>query len=111
MNSLATEVQASAPSLLLGQSLCDSDPLAITATLILYAVAVGFALARLFGGPSAQDRVLAMDFIYVIGMLVMLVLAIRYDSEMYFEGALLMVLFGFVGSVAMAKFLLRGEVI
>ena len=36
---------------------------------------------------SAQDRVLAMDFIYVIGMLVMLVLAIRYDSEMYFEGA------------------------
>ena len=30
--------------------------LAITATLILYAVAVGFALARLFGGPSAQDR-------------------------------------------------------
>lgn len=85
--------------------------LAITATLLSYTVAMGIALARLFGGPSAQDRVLAMDFIYVIGMLVMLVLAIRYDSEMYFEGALLMVLFGFVGSVAMAKFLLRGEVI
>ena len=59
----------------------------------------------------AQDRVLAMDFVYVVGMLVLLVLAIRYDSEMYFEGALVMVLFGFVGSVAMAKFLLRGEVI
>ena len=40
-----------------------------------------------------------------------LLLAIRYDSEMYFEGALVMVLFGFVGSVAMAKFLLRGEVV
>ena len=85
--------------------------MAITATLLLYTVAMGIALARLFRGPSAQDRVLAMDFIYVIGMLVMLVLAIRYDSEMYFEGALLMVLFGFVGSVAMAKFLLRGEAI
>ncbi len=85
--------------------------MAITATLLLYTVAMGIALARLFRGPSAQDRVLAMDFIYVIGMLVMLVLAIRYDREMYFEGALLMVLFGFVGSVAMAKFLLRGEVI
>ena len=85
--------------------------LAITATLILYTVAMGIALARLFGGPSAQDRVLAMDFIYVAGMLVMLVLAIRYDSEIYFEGALLMVLFGFVSSAAMAKFLLRGEVI
>jgi len=85
--------------------------LAITTTLVLYALAMVIALARLFRGPSAQDRVLAMDFIYVVGMLVMLALAIRYDSEMYFEGALLMVLFGFVSSVALAKFLLRGEVI
>ncbi len=85
--------------------------LAVTATLALYAAAVGMAMVRLFRGPSAQDRVLALDFVYVVGMLVMLVLAIRYDSEMYFEGALLMVLFGFVGSVAMAKFLLRGEVV
>jgi multicomponent K+:H+ antiporter subunit F len=86
-------------------------PLAITVTLGLYAAAMGIGLARLFRGPSAQDRVLAMDFVYVVGMLVMLVLAIRYNSEMYFEGALLMALLGFVGSVAMAKFLLRGEVI
>ena len=85
--------------------------LAVTATLGLYAAAMAISLVRLFRGPSAQDRVLALDFVYVVGMLVMLVLAIRYDSEMYFEGALLMVLFGFVGSVAMAKFLLRGEVV
>lgn len=84
---------------------------AISVTLLLYAVAMAIGLARLFRGPSAQDRVLALDFIYVVGMLLMLVLAIRYDSEMYFEGALIMVLFGFVGSVALAKFLLRGEVI
>lgn len=85
--------------------------LAITVTLGLYAVAMAVGAMRLFRGPSAQDRVLAMDFVYVIGTLVMLVLAIRYDSEMYLEGALLMALLGFVGSVAMAKFLLRGEVI
>ncbi len=85
--------------------------LAITLTLLLYTAAMGIALWRLLRGPTAQDRVLAVDFIYVLGMLVMLALAIRYDSEMYFEGALLMVLFGFVSSVAMAKFLLRGEVI
>lgn len=84
---------------------------AITITLALYAAAMGIAMLRLFRGPTAQDRVLAMDFVYIVGMLVMLVLAIRYDSEMYFEGAMLMVLFGFVGSIAMAKFLLRGEVI
>ena len=85
--------------------------IAITTTLFLYAVAMAVGVMRLFRGPHAQDRVLAMDFVYVVGMLVLLVLAIRYDSEMYFEGALVMVLFGFVGSVAMAKFLLRGEVI
>jgi multicomponent K+:H+ antiporter subunit F len=85
--------------------------IAITTTLVLYAVAMAIGVMRLFVGPSAQDRVLAMDFVYVVGMLVLLVLAIRYDSEMYFEGALVMVLFGFVGSVAMAKFLLRGEVV
>lgn len=85
--------------------------MAITATLVLYALAIGIGVLRLFRGPSAQDRVLAMDFVYVVSMLVMLVLAIRYNSEMYFEGALVMVLFGFVSSVAMAKFLLRGEVI
>ena len=85
--------------------------LAIALTLVMYAAAMALGTLRQLRGPSAQDRVLAMDFVYVVGMLGMLVLAIRYDSEMYFEGALLMVLFGFVGSVALAKFLLRGEVI
>ncbi|HEX6019807.1 MAG TPA: K+/H+ antiporter subunit F [Burkholderiaceae bacterium] len=84
---------------------------AIAATLLMYALAMALALVRLLRGPSAQDRVLALDFTYVLGMLLMLVLAIRYDSPMYFEGALLMALFGFVGSMALAKFLLRGEVI
>ena len=83
----------------------------ITLTLVLYVLAMALGMVRLLRGPSAQDRVLALDFIYVVGMLIMLVLAIRYDSSMYFEAALLMVLFGFVGSVAMAKFLLRGEVV
>ena len=85
--------------------------LAVTVTLLLYAAAIGIALVRLLRGPRAQDRVIALDFIFAVAMLVMLALAIRYDSSMYFEAALLMALFGFVGSSAMAKFLLRGEVI
>ena len=85
--------------------------LAISLTLLLYALAMAVGVLRVLRGPRAQDRVLALDFLYIVGMLMMLVLAIRCDSEMYFEGALLMALFGFVGSSAMAKFLLRGEVI
>jgi len=84
---------------------------AIVFTLACYVLGMTVALVRLYRGPSAQDRVLAMDLIYTIGMLVMMVLAIRYRSAMYFEAALLISLFGFVSSAAMAKFLLRGEVI
>lgn len=83
----------------------------ITVTLLCMALAMALSLVRLFRGPTAQDRVLALDYIYVNGMLVMLVLGIRYASSMYFEAALLIALFGFVSSSAMAKFLLRGEVI
>lgn len=44
-------------------------------------------------------------------MLTILVLGIGLGSAIYFDIALLVALFGFVGSTAMAKFLLRGEVI
>ena len=76
-----------------------------------YAVASLLVLFRLVVGPRAQDRVLALDLLYFHGMLVMLVLGIRYASDTYFEGALLIALVSFVSSAAMAKFLLRGEVI
>lgn len=83
----------------------------LTLTLLCYTLAICLSLLRVLRGPRAQDRVLALDFIYVVGTLIMLVLAIRYDSSMYFDAAFLMVLFGFVSSLALAKFLLRGEVI
>jgi multicomponent K+:H+ antiporter subunit F len=84
---------------------------AIIFAMTCYALAMGLTLLRLLRGPSAQDRVLAMDLICTIAMLMLLVLAIRYRSAMYFEAALLIAIFGFVSSAAMAKFLLRGEVI
>lgn len=84
---------------------------AILLTLSIFTVAMVLTLIRLFIGPSAQDRVLALDYLYILAMLMMLVLGIRYASDTYFEAALLIALFGFVGSFALAKFLLRGEVI
>jgi multicomponent K+:H+ antiporter subunit F len=74
-------------------------------------LAMVLALARLLRGPAAQDRVLAFDCLYLEAMLAMLTLGLAYRSSTYFEAALLISLFGFVGSTAMAKFLLRGEVI
>ena len=74
-------------------------------------LAMGLALVRLLRGPTAQDRVMALDNLFVNAMLVMLTLGLSYRSSTYFEAALLVSVFGFVGSTAMAKFLLRGEVI
>jgi len=76
-----------------------------------YAVASILVLVRLIRGPRAQDRVFALDLLYFHAMLVMLVLGIRHRSDVYFEAALLIALFSFVSSSAMAKFILRGEVV
>jgi multicomponent K+:H+ antiporter subunit F len=84
---------------------------ALRIALLLLAVAMLCAVSRLLVGPTAQDRVMALDCLYINGMLMMLVLGIVYASNSYFEAAMLIALFGFVGSTAIAKFLLRGEVI
>lgn len=85
--------------------------IAITLTLLAYGIALLLLMWRVLRGPTAQDRVLALDLMYAIGMLMALVIGIRYASDVFFEAALLIALLGFVSSSAMAKFLLRGEVI
>lgn len=84
---------------------------ALPLALIMLALAMGCALLRMLKGPSAQDRVLALGCMALNGMLLMLVLGLRYSSKNYFEAALLLALLSFVSTMAMAKFLLRGEVI
>jgi multicomponent K+:H+ antiporter subunit F len=66
---------------------------------------------RLLIGPAAHDRVLALDTLWMCGMLLALVLGIRFGTQIYFEVAMLIVLVGFVSTIAIAKFLMRGEII
>ena len=84
---------------------------ALKLALMLLAVAMLCAMYRLLAGPTAQDRITALDCLYINGMLMMLVLGINYASSVYFEAAMMVALFGFVGSTSLAKFLLRGDVI
>jgi multicomponent K+:H+ antiporter subunit F len=86
-------------------------PWAVIFALGCYAIASILVLVRLLRGPRAQDRIFALDLLYFHAMLVILVLDIRHRTDVYFEAALLIALFGFVSSAAMAKFILRGEVI
>lgn len=66
---------------------------------------------RLFRGPRAQDRVLALDSIYLGAMLLLVTFGIRSGSLLYFEIALVLGALSFVSTLALAKFLMRGEVI
>ena len=83
----------------------------LTAAHILLVLAMGCATYRILCGPRAQDRVLALDALYVNAMLLLLTFGMRSGSTLYFEAALMIALLGFVGTVALAKFLMRGEVI
>jgi multicomponent K+:H+ antiporter subunit F len=84
---------------------------ALVAAQVMLAAAMLCALLRLLIGPRAQDRVLALDTMYVNAMLLILVFGMREASTFYFEAALVIGMLGFVSTAALAKFLLRGEVI
>jgi len=83
----------------------------ITGAQVLLGLALACSTLRILWGPRAQDRVLGFDSLYLNAMLLVLTFGIRSGSTLYFEAALMMALLGFVTPVALAKFLLRGEVI
>ncbi len=78
---------------------------------IALALAACLAASRILRGPRAQDRVLALDTMYVTVMLLFLVTGMRLRSVFFFEAAMVIAVMGFVATVALAKFLFRGEVI
>jgi multicomponent K+:H+ antiporter subunit F len=69
------------------------------------------AVVRMLRGPRAQDRVLGLDTLYVNATMLLLTFGMRTGSTLYFEAALVIALLGFVATAALAKFLMRGEVI
>lgn len=84
---------------------------AILASQFLLLLAMGMASVRMVRGPRAQDRVLALDALYIDGMLLLLTIGIRTGSILYVEAGLIIALLGFAATAAFARFLLRGEVI
>lgn len=77
----------------------------------MISVAMVLCLLRLFRGPDLPDRVLALDTLYVNTIALIILLGLRLGSNLYFEAALLIAVMGFVGTVAVAKYLLRGNII
>jgi multicomponent K+:H+ antiporter subunit F len=77
----------------------------------LVGAAFGLSFFRLVRGPTVPDRILALDTLYINAIALLILLGIHLRSPLYFEAALLIALMGFVGTVALAKYLLRGDII
>ncbi|QEE08297.1 K+/H+ antiporter subunit F [Bartonella kosoyi] len=74
-------------------------------------LAMILALFRLIRGPRAQDRIVGLDALYIITILLFLTFDIRSGTTIYFVAALIVGLLGPISSIALAKFLMRGEII
>ena len=83
----------------------------LTVAQMILVLAMGLSALRMIRGPRAQDRILALDAFYLTGTLLLLVFGIQTARTIYFEAAVIVALLGFVSTAALAKFLMRGEVI
>ena len=87
----------------------------LTALLIvagsMFLVAMGCNMWRLLVGPDVTDRVLALDTLYINAVALLVLTGVAYGKELFYEAAILIALLGFVGTVSLAKFLLRGDII
>ncbi|CDZ60548.1 PH Adaption potassium efflux system [Neorhizobium galegae bv. orientalis] len=84
---------------------------AVSLAQLMLAAAMAITSVRMFRGPRAQDRIIGLDTLYINAMLLLVTFGIGTGRVIYFEAALVMGMLGFVATVALAKFLMRGEVI
>lgn len=84
---------------------------AVSIAQFLLMIAMAITSIRMFYGPRAQDRIIGLDSLYVNAMLLLATFGIGTGRTVYFEAALVIGMLGFVSTVALAKFLMRGEVI
>lgn len=82
---------------------------AIWISLAMLGAAMLLALYRLLRGPSIADRVLALDTVVINTVGVVLVLGVLLETNLYFEAVLIIAMMGFVGTCALAKYVLRGD--
>lgn len=84
---------------------------ALAVALVSITLGLVLTLVRLLKGPTASDRILALDTLVINALGLVILLGIYQGFKVYFEVALLIAMLGFVSTVAMAKFLLRGDII
>ncbi|WP_420588544.1 K+/H+ antiporter subunit F [Bacterioplanoides sp.] len=84
---------------------------AILGTGLLVLVSLLLNVWRILLGPEITDRILALDTLYINSIALIILLGLYNGSALYFEGALLIAMLGFVSTAALSKYLLRGDII
>ena len=84
--------------------------LALSLAFIMVGLAILLSFIRLIIGPNTPDRILALDTLYINSIALLILLGINLQSALYFEAALLIALMGFMGTLALSKYLLRGDI-
>ncbi len=79
--------------------------------MVLIILALTLNLWRIAVGPDITDRILALDTLYINAIALLVLLGIHMASQAYFETALLIAMIGFIGTIALSKYLLRGDII
>jgi len=85
--------------------------LAVVIALPIIGVAMLLSLWRLIRGPTAPDRVLAIDTLYVSTVAQLILFGMHLDSSLYFDAALIIAMLGFVGTVVMSKYVIRRDIV
>ena len=84
---------------------------AIPIAMGIFALAMALTLYRMVKGPDIIDRVLALDTLMINGIALLVLTDIHLGLGILFEVGMLIALMGFVSTVALSKYLLRGDVI
>ncbi|MCA1775367.1 MAG: K+/H+ antiporter subunit F [Paracoccaceae bacterium] len=84
---------------------------ALAIAFIALALGLIFSVIRLLIGPTPGDRILALDTMVINALGLVIAIGIFQGIQIYFEVALLIAMLGFVSTVALARFILRGDVI
>lgn len=84
---------------------------AIIAGMHLVGLAMLLAVWRLLRGPTAPDRILALDTLYISAIAQLILFGMLLDTEIYFEAALIIAMLGFVGTVVLSKYVIRRDIV
>lgn len=76
----------------------------------IVSLALLLSLIRLWLGPDTPDRILALDTLYINAIALLILFGLYQQSALYFETALLIAVMGFVGTIALAKYLIKGDI-